>query len=127
LPPEVAPNEPIASAAEEEAALVSSAAPCPCDNCRCRCGCNLGEPWKLPQPCALQQAGIVMGGWLQQGITFNSTSPTDGFNGPVATNDRAGEYELNQLWLYFYRPTKTRGCRWDVGGSVDIIYGSDWR
>ncbi len=124
---EVAPNEPIASSAEESLSTTEMAPPCPNCHCRNRCGCNQGEPWKLPQPCALQQRGIMMGGWVQQGITFNSTNPTDGFNGPVATNDRAGEYELNQAWLYFFRPTNTGGCGWDVGGRFDIIYGSDWR
>jgi hypothetical protein len=124
-PPVVEPNDPIASSVEETPA--AAAQPCPCDNNGCRRGCNLGEPWKLPQPCFLQQRGIVLGGWLQQGITGNTTHPSDGFNGPVATNDRAGEYEMNQLWFYLFRPTKTDGCGWDVGGRVDAIYGSDWR
>jgi hypothetical protein len=84
-------------------------------------------PWKLPQPQALQQRGIDVGGWVQQGITFNSVNPEDRFNGPVATNDRAGEYQLNQAWLYFARPTKTDGCGWDLGGRLDVVYGTDWR
>lgn len=85
------------------------------------------EPWKLPQPCALQQLGINTGGWLQQGITFNAWNPADRFNGPIATNDRSGEYMLNQAWLYFVRPTKTDGCGFDIGGRVDVVYGEDWR
>jgi hypothetical protein len=120
-PPPVTPADPIASSAEAPA---PAAQPCPCEP---RCRCQAQEPWKLPQPCFLQRHGIVMGGWLQQGITLNTTDPTDGFNGPVATNDRAGEYELNQLWLYLYRPVNTGGCGWDVGGRFDIIYGTDWR
>jgi len=85
------------------------------------------EPWKMPQLCALQKLGINTGGWVQQGITYNADQPADGFNGPIATNDRSGEYMLNQTWLYFVRPTKTDGCGFDVGGRVDVVYGEDWR
>jgi hypothetical protein len=86
-----------------------------------------GKPWKLPQPYCLQAHGIDMGGWVQQGITYDAWNPTDRFNGPEYTNDRSGEYQLNQAWLYFVRPTKTDGCGWDIGGRVDVVYGTDWR
>jgi hypothetical protein len=85
------------------------------------------KPWTLPQPCFLQKLGVNMGGWLQQGITLNADRPADRFNGPNATNDRDREYQLNQLWLYFLRPTKTEGCGWDIGGRIDVVYGTDWR
>jgi hypothetical protein len=85
------------------------------------------QAWKLPQPAMFQRWGINMGGWVQQGITGNAANPTDHFNGPLATNDRAGEYQLNQAWLYFVRPTKTDGCGTDLGGRVDVVYGTDWR
>jgi hypothetical protein len=81
----------------------------------------------LPQPCCLQRKGIKIGGWLEQGITFNPNSPVDRFNGPVAVNDRSNEYQLNQLWFYAVRPTDTGGCGWDLGGRIDAIYGTDWR
>ena len=42
-------------------------------------------------------------------------------------NDRAGEYQLNQAWLYFVKPTKTDGYGWDIGGRIDVVYGTDWR
>jgi hypothetical protein len=83
-------------------------------------------PWTMPQPCVLQNLGIKVGGWLEQGWTANSQYPLSHFNGPLALNDR-DEYELNQLWLFLDRPTNTRGYGWDVGGHVDIVYGTDWR
>jgi hypothetical protein len=86
-----------------------------------------GKPWTIPQPALLQKWGINMGGWLQQGITGNASNPPDRFNGPMATNDRSGEYQLNQAWVYFVRPTKTDGCGFDLGGRVDLAYGTDWR
>lgn len=85
------------------------------------------KPWKLPQPYFFQSHGIDMGGWVQQGITFDGWNPADRFNGPMATNDRSSEYQLNQAWLYFVKPTKTDGCGWDIGGRVDVVYGTDWR
>lgn len=85
------------------------------------------QGWKLPQPEFLKSHGIDMGGWVEQGITYNSLNPDDRFNGPNGCNDRAGEYQLNQAWLYFVRPTKTDGCGWDLGGRVDVVYGTDWR
>jgi len=89
-----------------------------------------GEPkeaWTIPQPRFLQAFGIKTFGWLEQGATFNSLSPSNRWNGPVACNDRSNEYELNQFWLGFERPVNTHGCGWDIGGRVDLLYGSDWR
>jgi hypothetical protein len=85
------------------------------------------KPWKIPQPAVLQKLGIDMSGWVQQGITFNAWNPADRFNGPIFTNDRSGEYMLNQAWLAFVRPTKTDGDGFDIGGRVDVVYGEDWR
>lgn len=97
-----------------------------CEGCG-GCGGGLGDPWKLPQPCFLESRGIVIGGWLQQGITFNADDPPSRFNGPVGTNDRDGEYQMNQFWLYLDRPVDTGGYGWDIGGHIDMLYGSDWR
>jgi hypothetical protein len=95
------------------------------------CGCGAApapaNPWTIPQPCCLQRHGIRIGGWLEQGITFNSVDPGDRSNGPVATNDIDSEYQMNQMWMYIDRPVKTDGSGWDIGGHVDIMYGTDWR
>lgn len=85
------------------------------------------QPWRLPQPACFQDTGITWGGWLQQGITFNAQVPRDRFNGPVATNDRHAEWQMNQAWLFLNRPIDTGGYGWDLGGRIDMIYGSDAR
>lgn len=100
---------------------------CPKGGCGLFGGCNLGEPWKLPQPCALQNAGIAVGGWIQQGFTYNSREPDDGFNGPVATNDWDGQYQMNQAWMFLHRPADNGGCGLAVGGHIDAMYGTDGR
>jgi hypothetical protein len=85
------------------------------------------KPWTIPQPCVLQQLGVRTFGWLEQGVVFNSLSPADRWNGPVVTADRSNDYEMNQLWLGFVRPTKTDGDGFDLGGRIDLAYGTDWR
>ncbi len=85
------------------------------------------DPFKLPQPQFLQRLGVNTGGWVQVGATLNGDDPGDNFNGPLLTNDRHGEPQMNQLWLYFHRPVETGGCGFDVGGRVDLLYGTDWR
>jgi hypothetical protein len=90
-------------------------------------GCGDPKPWTIPQPCVLQNLGIKMGGWIEQGVTYNALGREQGFNGPVGTNDFNGEYQLNQLWLYFDKPIQNQGCGWDLGGHVDMMYGTDWR
>lgn len=84
-------------------------------------------PWKLIDGPCLRAWGISIGGWIEQGITFNAQEPDSRYNGPLATNDRHADYQLNQLWLYFVRPTNTGGCGFDIGGRLDIVFGSDWR
>lgn len=83
-------------------------------------------PWSIPQPSLLQNLGIKMYGWVEQGITSNAVNPASRFNGPVALNDRAGEYQMNQFWLGFKRPTNG-AYGLDVGGTLDMVYGTDWR
>ncbi|MCR4411920.1 MAG: porin [Thermoguttaceae bacterium] len=117
-PSKVSSPAPVAQAEPIEAADLAESIPS---------GDDGPKPWKLPQPTVFQRLKIDMGGWIQQGITFNPDNPTDGFNGPICTNDLAGQYQLNQAWLYFVRPTKTDGCGWDVGGRIDVVWGTDWR
>lgn len=73
----------------------------------------------------LKDTGIVIGGWANAGITYNSVSPENNFNGPVTFADRSGEFQLNQLNLFVQRAVATEGDAWDVGGRVDVMFGTD--
>lgn len=64
--------------------------------------------------------------FLAQGFTWNPDSPGDRFNGPVGFNDRSNEYQLNQLYLTLGRQVNTETCNWDIGGRVDLLYGTDY-
>ena len=86
-----------------------------------------GEKWTIPQPTVFKTLGITLYGWLDQGATLNSLSPRDRWNGPVDLNDRSNEYELNQFWVGVERKVKTDGCGFDIGGRIDVMYGTDWR
>lgn len=81
----------------------------------------------LGQPQCLQDMGVSISGWVQQGITFNGAHPAGGFNGPVAMNDLDGEYQMNQFWMTMERPVNTGGNGFDFGGRIDASYGTDWR
>ncbi len=70
--------------------------------------------------------GLFVRGWLAQGFTGNPDNPTDGFNGPVTFNDRSNEYQMNQLYLSLGRAVDTKGYSWDLGGQVDLLYGTDY-
>jgi len=65
-------------------------------------------------------------GWIAQGFTGNGDNPPDDFNGPIGFNDRANEYQLNQLYLVLAKEVDTNPCSWDVGGRVDLLYGTDY-
>jgi hypothetical protein len=80
----------------------------------------------LRQPRSLQSMGLTISGWLEQGMTFDGNHPPSGFNGPVADNDLDREFQMNQLWLTAERPVKV-GDGFDLGGRVDLTYGTDWR
>ena len=86
-----------------------------------------GEKWTIPQPTVFKTLGITLYGWLDQGATLNTLSPRDRWNGPVDLNDRSNEYELNQFWVGVERKVKTDGCGFDIGGRIDVMYGTDWR
>lgn len=75
----------------------------------------------------LAAVGVAVGGWLSTGITYNSHNPDDRSNGPVTFNDRSGELQLNQLYVYLERAVNKEAKRWDVGGRIDLLWGSDSR
>ena len=68
---------------------------------------------------------LSVGGWVNAGITYNPAMPGDRFNGTVTLGDRSGELQLNQTYLYLERPVDIQGGRWDFGGRMDFLFGSD--
>jgi len=85
--------------------------------CGPRCGAGCGSCRKPP---------VFFDAWVAQGFTGNPDHPNDNFNGPVTFNDRANEYQMNQLYLAFGRRVDAARHAWDIGGRVDLLYGTDY-
>ena len=93
---------------------------------RCDRGCLVcceKDPWRL-FPNSL--CGIRVGGWTSGGYTGNAESPPSKYNGPVTFNDRI-DGQVNQVYTYIERPTDSSGCGLDIGGRIDLLYGTDHR
>ncbi len=100
---------------------------CPC-GCEGPCShahydlCDVGGG----STCGQDETNINIYGWLDNGFTWNPDSPANRFNGPVTFNDRANEYQMNQLYLVFEKPIHEGRRSWDLGGRVDVLYGTDY-
>jgi len=66
-------------------------------------------------------------GWLAQGFVWNPYQPNDRFNGPMTWNDRANDYQMNELFYAFGRTAKTDECCLDWGLRADFLYGTSYR
>ncbi|MDR1965027.1 MAG: porin [Planctomycetaceae bacterium] len=65
-------------------------------------------------------------GWFSVGSFMNMDFPKDRNNSPLYYNDRNAEAVMNQLYLTFGRRINPRGGRWDIGGRIDLLYGTDY-
>lgn len=73
----------------------------------------------------LSNYGVTWGGWVDAGVTANANAPADNFNGPVTFGDRAGELQMNQFYGYVQRAITASSDDFDIGGRVDVMYGTD--
>jgi hypothetical protein len=93
----------------------------------CRLICQPQDPWRLFGCCnCLCRSRVSVRGWLSGGYTANFDDPASRFNGPVTFNDR-DETQFNQGYLVLERAVDTECYGWDIGGRVDLLYGSDYR
>ena len=95
----------------------------PCTTCEApACEEEECEPWHL---FCQKECGWNFYGWANGGIMANAHNPADHFNGPVTFADR--DYgQFNQLYGVLENTIDTGGCGWDLGGRVDILFGSDY-
>lgn len=80
----------------------------------------------LEKSLSVEDYGIKFGGWVSFGGTYSTDNPGDHNNFPVTFNDRTGEFQLNQLNLYIEKALD-RESHWDLGGRVDVMFGTDTR
>lgn len=65
-------------------------------------------------------------GWASVGTSMNMHWPDNRNNGPLLYNDRNAEPVLNQFYLSFGRRVRENRPRWDWGGRIDLLYGTDY-
>jgi hypothetical protein len=112
---------------DEPSAATTCRDPSPCAESCCGCGrwcCDgkLADPWKLPQPCLFQEAGINLSGWVQSGLYTNAHGAAS--NGPLGLNNLT-DFNLHQFWVSAERKTDTQKNAWDLGGRIDYVFGVD--
>lgn len=125
---EVAPNETdAANVRTQPSREVDCCGPCrTCPDCRDQCQCPTCRSMNSCRSGCRRNNGFFVRGWLDQGFIGNADSPRDRFNGPLKFTDRSNEYLMNQLYLSFGRAVDTKRCAWDIGGQIDLLYGTDY-
>lgn len=83
-----------------------------------------GERWQLLGD---STSSWSVRGWLAQGATWNPSAPRDRWNGTVNWMDRANEYELTELYVTMERRASHPAEGFDVGGRIDVVWGSNYR
>ena len=86
----------------------------PCECCRWSLCDNSCRSWQV-------------GGWFSAGGTIADDDPPSNFLTPLAFNDRSEEFIMNQLWMYAEKSVTDCYCGWDIGGRIDLMYGTDHR
>ncbi|HEY2684861.1 MAG TPA: outer membrane beta-barrel protein, partial [Steroidobacteraceae bacterium] len=103
---------------------------CGCDyNWWCKLECPDACPqWKMfDDCCCLKEHCTTIEGYLDLGYTANGYGGNNNWNGPVGYNDRADEFQMNQAYIAIEKATKSEDCDWDLGGRMDLLYGTDAR
>ncbi|MGR8934424.1 MAG: porin [Gammaproteobacteria bacterium] len=73
----------------------------------------------------MKDNNLKIGGWLNTSVSANFNSSPDKYNGPITFNDRTGELQMNQFYLFLEKAVNVNGDSFDFGGRVDFMYGTD--
>ena len=80
-------------------------------------------PSRYLQTALLGDRGIDTFGWLAVGVGANNWGTP--FNGTITFSDRNWQVMMNQLYLVNERTLDADGGEWDIGGRIDLLYGTD--
>ncbi|MDP1772462.1 MAG: porin [Methylobacter sp.] len=75
----------------------------------------------------LKEHDINIGGWMSMGGAYYKDNPNNHINAPTTFNDRSGEFQLNQLNFFLQKAVDLESHTWNVGGRVDVMFGTDSR
>lgn len=73
----------------------------------------------------MKDLGLTVGGWLETSASGNFNRSPDKFNGTVTFNDRSGEFQVNQAYLWLQKAVTVGGDKFDWGFRADVMYGTD--
>jgi hypothetical protein len=65
-------------------------------------------------------------GWIEGGIFLNTHSPEEKTNPIIQYNDRDREFVMNQLYISFGSKLTRRRNTFEIGGQIDLLYGTDY-
>ena len=65
--------------------------------------------------------GFEFYGYLDQGVTLNPDSPRDRTNGPVLSNYRSNDYQMNGLYMVGERKIDPKSCHAQLGGRIEAV------
>lgn len=82
---------------------------------------------RTPVGGALEDANVRLFGYAEGSYTYNFDDPAGDLNLGRVFDLKNNRPMLNQLDLSIERPIDLTSHRWDVGGRVDMLYGSDAR
>lgn len=72
-----------------------------------------------------EESFLDLRGWASGGFTFNPDSPKGNFNGPLSFNDRANQFQMNQLYMVAEHAVDPKVDEYQLGGRADFVYGTD--
>lgn len=81
----------------------------------------------LNQTTVLQRHSLTIGGWIAMGGTIRTDNPSQHNNSPISFNDRSAEFQLNQLNLFAQKAVDVESQHWNIGGRIDVLFGTDAR
>lgn len=90
-----------------------------CGGCGCGGACATG----MCGGCK-DKGGWFLDMWVASGYTYNNRTPVSNSNLPLTFNDRHDKFMMNQLYASFGKAVST--STWDIGGRVDVLYGTDY-
>ncbi len=83
-----------------------------------------GKESKIIKP---EESRFKIYGWVEGGVTFNTSSPNDNQNFGHLFTDRSNEPLLNQAVITFERTLDAKATGFDWGFKAQFLYGSDAR
>ncbi|MGL6225657.1 MAG: outer membrane beta-barrel protein [Thermoguttaceae bacterium] len=96
----------------------------PCEPITCWNPC---DPCGSYNPCRTQSVNpYFLEGWVSAGVALDPRLSENSSGFPNPYFDRVNQFQLNQLYLTLGRNVNPNKRSFDIGGRVDLLYGTDY-